>query len=374
MSNFLIADAQATSIQPIPPERFDLPRYRDYAAEKNAACRAFWGTDKGALVYRRFRAAPVFGAGCADPALSLSLQLGGLAASFDYDTDVPNFIEPWYGLGVLTAAFGADYAWKEGQAPAVIPPFQSVEDALAYDTTPVHLTPIGRRNLEMIEYFLEKTRGMVPMCLPDVQSPINNATSIVPVQELFYAIVDEPEQVQALLFRLADLCIEYFQRAKALIGDALVMPGHGFPSSGAFTGIGVSDDVLPMLDADTCRTLLLPAQRRIAEAFGGYAFHSCGNWEKKIPVVREMHALRMVDGAFTLETDPSPNAPEAFRDGFAGTGVAVNARVVGGADAVADVAARLHAPDMKMIITTYCQSPEEQRAAYEAVHRLTNAE
>ena len=32
----------------------------------------------------------------------------------------PNFLEPWYGIGVVAGAFGVPYVWKEGQAPARI--------------------------------------------------------------------------------------------------------------------------------------------------------------------------------------------------------------------------------------------------------------
>ena len=37
----------------------------------------------------------------------------------------------------------------------------------------------------------------------------------------------------------------------------------------------------------------------------------------------------MMDAAFSAETDPDPNPPEAFRDAFANSGIVVNARIVG---------------------------------------------
>ncbi|MCJ7673544.1 MAG: hypothetical protein MUO33_00145 [Sedimentisphaerales bacterium] len=36
---------------------------------------------------------------------------------------VAKFLEPWYGIGTVASAFGLDYVWKEGQAPAVRPRF-----------------------------------------------------------------------------------------------------------------------------------------------------------------------------------------------------------------------------------------------------------
>ena len=62
-------------------------------------------------------AGDVFRDGCRDRAASLRWQLGGLTKAMDYLTDAGNYLEPWYGIGVTVAAFGAEYEWPEGQAP-----------------------------------------------------------------------------------------------------------------------------------------------------------------------------------------------------------------------------------------------------------------
>lgn len=363
-------DSQATQVAPIAPEKFDFARYEDYEAERTERCRAFWNKPSGVAVYRRFRVAEVFSYGCADMESSLALQLGCLNASMDFEMDVPNFLEPWYGLGIVPAAFGTDYVWHPGQAPAVTNAKADLYEAMDTAVTPLDQTPIGRHNLEMIEYFLDKTHGRLPMSLPDVQTPLNNASNLMPVQELFFGMVDDPDLARGLIDRLADVAVAYYGKAADMIGDRLVAPGHGFPSSRVFTGLGLSDDVLPMLSDEMIADLILPAQARLADAFSDYAFHSCGNWERKIPIVQTFHRLRMVDAAFTAATDPDPNRPEPFRDAFAGSGVCVNARAVGTPDEVADVAGRFRKDGMKLIMTTYCESAAEQRAAYDAVHAL----
>lgn len=363
-------DAQATSVTPIAPEKFDFARYADYEAAKQEKNAKFWDANEGVAVYRRFRAAEVFGDGCADMKSSLELQLGCLQASMDFDMDIPNFLEPWYGLGVVPTAFGCEYVWKPGQAPAVGHALPDLETAMETEVMPLHETAIGRHNLEMIEYFLDKTHGRLPMCLPDAQSPLNNASNLMPAQELFFGMADDPDMARDLIERLADIIIDYYGRARDLIGSQLVWPGHGFPSSRAFRGIGLSDDVLPMISDSMAEEIVLPAQKRLAEAFGGYAFHSCGNWERKIGFVKTFGGLKLVDGAFSAQTDPDPNNAEPFRDAFAGTGVCVNARVVGSPEEVAATAKRLYKPGMKAVLTTYCETAEQQRAAYDAIHAI----
>ena len=76
----------------------------------------------------------------------------------------------------------------------------------------------------------------------------------------------------------------------------------------------------------------------------------------------------MVDGAFTLQTDPDPNPPEAIRDAFAGTGITVCARMVGNLETIKSAIRKLWHPELKLIAVTYCQSPEEQLRAYEFIH------
>ena len=66
----------------------------------------------------------------------------------------------------------------------------------------------------------------------------------------------------------------------------------------------------------------------MCEPFGGAFYHSCGNWEKKIPSVLKVRNLLGADGAFSSETDPSPNDPAPFGKAFAGTGKILNLREI----------------------------------------------
>ena len=107
-----------------------------------------------------------------------------------------------------------------------------------------------------------------------------------------------------------------------------------------------------------------------ARAWGGSAFHSCGNWSDRVETVKQIPALRMVDAAFSAATDPAPSEAEPFARAFAGTGIAVNARIVGGPDLVVETVKRLWTAGMKLIVVTYCQSPEEQERVYDRVHEI----
>jgi len=364
-----IDDAQGTVVKPVEPEKFDIDRYADYETSLLERNSKFWESRSGIAVYRRFRVPEVFSYGCRDMKLSLALQLGALAESMNYRTDIPNFLEPWYGIGTIASAFGVRYKWPERQAPTIRAPFKSVAEVLERDVTPVEQTAIGRHTLNMIEYFLDKTRGKIPVSLTDTQSAMNTASFIVETNNFLMSFYDDPEGLKKLLGVINRLLVDFTKEQMALIGDALVQPGHGFASSRKFSGLGMSDDVMTMLSTEQYRQFEMPFMSQTGNTFGGAAFHSCGNYSTKIHAVKEIPNLVMVDGAFSPETDPDPNPTEPFTEHLAGTGIALNARIVGSADVVIEEAERLWRPGMKLIVVTYC-SLNEQQCVYKKIHEL----
>ena len=370
--NNQLADSQATEVQPIKPENFDFEKYQDYAEELNKACSSFWEQESGVLVYRRMRVAECFSFGCRDKVRSLGLQLGALEKSMLYQADVPNFLEPWYGIGTVASAFGGDYIWPEGNAPALRAPFSTIDEVLAYEPQEVATTPIGQRTLEMIEYFMDCTKGRLPVSLTDTQSPLNMIGHLYPLDQFFMDMLLEPDKVQQLFDRLADLSIRFNLEQTKLIGSALASPGHGFASSNQWSGLGMSDDNAIMISPDQYLELAAPSVSRICEPLGGPVFHSCGDWSGLVDTVLGIKDLKMADGAFSAQTDPgATNNLEAFHR-FAHTGVILNARMVGDPETIREQVTRLWAPGMKLVVATYCETTLKQEKAYQQIHEFCN--
>ena len=365
-----LADSQATKVTAIKPEQFDIERYAEYEVSLNERCKAFTESSSGVLVYRRMRVAEVFSSGCRDMQASLAWQLGALQESMKFKADVPNFLEPWYGLGVVATAFGFPYVWAEGQAPAIEGKFASTKEFLDAPYKAVRETPEGRHNLEMLEYFLDKTKGRLPISYCDLQSPLNNLSNIIDTCQFYLDFCLEPEQILQAMDRVADLTIDYTRIQQEMIGDALVKPGHGFSSSRVFNGLGLSDDSMTMLSPDLYADLCLPAMVKLGNAFGGTVFHSCGNWSGKKDLVAGIENLRMADGAFSLATDPGANPTEGYADTFANTGIVLNTRIVGSAELVLQKVRELWKPGMKLIVVTYCETPAEQAMLYDKIHEI----
>lgn len=363
-------DSQATVVEPISPELFDFEEYVAYQQPLEERCREFMHSDSGILVYRRMRVAECFAGGCRDMKRSLELQLGALKASMAFKADIPNFLEPWYGLGTIASAFGFDYKWEKDLAPAVDGKFESVRQLLSADICDVAKTDIGRHTLEMTEYFLDKTRQMLPMSLCDVQSPLNTLSNIVDPNQFFMDFYLEPELMHQAMDCCADLLIDFSRIQQQMIGHNLVMPGHGFSSSYHFSGIGLSDDTVTMMPPDMYKQFAVPAMTKVGRAFGGTVFHSCGNWSNRKQDIARIDALRMADGAFSLATDPGANPTDGFGTTFAGTGIILNARIVGNEEVVMEKVRQLWRPGLKLIVVTYCETPEEQSRLYDLIHSI----
>lgn len=367
--DYTLRDSQATPAEPVAAKGFDFDAYREYEENSLDFCRDFFTRKSGVAVYRRMRVAEVFADGCADMKRSLELQLGGLQKSLEYCTDIPNFLEPWYGIGTAASAFGFGYIWKENLAPALQPGFPDTASALRYDgVRDIKDTPIGKHTLRMVEYFMEQTRGRLPLSICDVQSPLNTSGNLIDINNYLTDTMLRPELFARLLDRLAGLIADFAKAQVEIIGDRVVWPGHGFASSRVFRGFGASDDNILLVTPEAYRDLAIPSLVKLAGGFGGPAFHSCGDWSTRTEIVRQIPGLQMADGAFTRETDPDPNPPEPIRDAFRDTGIILCARMVGNLETVRSTIRRLWAPGLKLIAVTYCRSPEEQARAYDFIH------
>jgi hypothetical protein len=364
------SDTQATQVDPVKVSDFPFQTYQQYEQELTGRCIEFINSESGVLVYRRMRVAEVFSYGCRDMKQSLEWQLGSLQKSMAYEADVPNFLEPWYGIGMVACSFGIDYIWNKGQSPATKPAFQTIDEALAFDIRPVSETEVGKHSLEMIEYFLEQSKGKLPMSMGDIQSPFNNATNVVNTSNFLMSMILEPEKVLRFLDVLADLEIDFYKEQEKLIGDCLVKPGHGFASSRVFEGFAMSDDNVVMVDEETYLNLVTPSFTKLGNAFGGPVHHSCGNFSDKAQMLNKLDGLKTSDAAFTPETDPHPNPAEPFVEALKNSGVILNARMVGNPESVKETTEKLWDDGMKLVVVTFSQSPEEQKQAYDMIHNI----
>jgi hypothetical protein len=113
------------------------------------------------------------------------------------------------------------------------------------------------------------------------------------------------------------------------------------------TGIGLSDDLATVVSPAVYEQFSRPYNEKIAAALGGVVVHSCGVWRP--PIMKAVLATRGLAGvelALSVDDDPSPSVPEVVRDGFAGCGMPVKARV---GRSFLPVMERVFHPDLRFI-------------------------
>jgi hypothetical protein len=258
-----IADAQATQVLPVKPGNFDFDKYEAYTAELNKTCARFWEQKSGVVVYRRcgWRVFLVWLPRYETYHLSYRWALWRKVC-FSKPM-CPIFWNPGM-CSERCQRMGRRYLWTEGNAPALKAPFKTIDEVLAYPPTEIAKTNIGRHTLDMIEYFMDQTKGRVPVSLTDTQSPLNMIGHLYPLDQFFMDMLLEPEKVLQLFDRLADLSINFNNEQIKLIGDALASPGNGFAVIDQMVGLGMSDDNAIMISPDTISGNAAPSVKKYA--------------------------------------------------------------------------------------------------------------
>lgn len=336
---------------------FDFVRFREVLAQRQERAEAFVaGKTNVLLSERRIDGDYTI---CRTPQESLAVQLDMIDRNLDLSHSgyVP-YLEPWFGVGVFANAFGCEYVWVDGKSAQTHYLVHSVEEADQLTAPDLAAAPVMQLVREAICYFLEQTRGAIPISLTDTQSPFDTATLIWETSSFFTAMRTDPEVVHRVLNLVTETILAFSQEQAELLGETWARPGHIMQSTLGGKGISISDDNIVMVGPDDYRTFSVPYNERLAKAFGGVAVHSCGNFEKQLPALVETEGLIMIDGAFTLQGDPNPNEQyEYFRETMAGRGVILQARM--GSFDWPERSARLYHPELPLVIVPPAPAADE---------------
>lgn len=286
------------------------------------------------------------------------------------DDSLP-FLEPWVGTGAFANAFGCPYIWRENAAPVVHYRLHTLEELDTLPEPDMDQSPVMRMILDAIALFRERTQDQLPISITDTQSANDTATLVLDACEVMAGCYEDPARIHRFLDTVTKLIIDFTNRQIAAIGESrLARPGHIMVSDPSLVGISISDDNLAVVSAEIGREFCLAPDQQLADVFGGLAIHSCGRFQHLMPDIARMRNITLVDCAIDIAMDPNPNDPEAVRDAFAGSGIAVKPRGVCGLEPLLDVLPRLVHPDLKLILPVFgASTPAESREYYDAVTR-----
>jgi hypothetical protein len=178
--------------------------------------------------------------------------------------------------------------------------------------------------VEYVRYARGATGGVLPFRNPVMVGPLDAANYLLGSTVLLEWLYAEPETVHHLLGVVTEATIRMMAAIQKAAGGALC--GDILPCMRG--GFCLCSEVRSLISAEMQEQFDAPYLRRIGEALGPYGIHSCGSWERTIPValrdpnLRAMHGqvrendlaelCREVDGRVALSIGRSINVHERF--------------------------------------------------------------
>lgn len=94
---------------------------------------------------------------CSDNELSLQSQLEYLYKNMNTESDFAfNYIEPWYGVGCIAAAYGCKYEFTGNDSPQTRPIFKRLNELEGIKKPSIRDCEVMMHIIEMIKYFKNK--------------------------------------------------------------------------------------------------------------------------------------------------------------------------------------------------------------------------
>jgi hypothetical protein len=192
------------------------------------------------------------------------------------DDDVP-YVHLATNTAMFAAAFGAEvHQYDSKEAPVARPFVEGADEAAKIPQPEWTDSPLLVRHMELARLVAQELGPEVPISVPDMQSPLDIVAMIWDKSELFPALVEEPEIVQALIEKCHALLTSFWDDMLKAIPN--VSMGHwpmvwGPPSQ----GVWITEDEVGSLSPGMFRKFVLPSLTSISERYGGLTVHSCAN-------------------------------------------------------------------------------------------------
>ena len=163
------------------------------------------------------------------------------------------------------------------------------------DLDRVIIMPVERclygRAVEFARYAFEATDGELAVRNPVMTGPIDCANYILGTMRLMEWIIQQPAALHRLLDIVTDVLIDVIGKLRQAVGGKLC-PDHCVCLD---RGFALCSEVRTLISTDAYAEFEEPYLRRIGNVFGQYMIHSCGAWERTLPLDMQDENLMMVN-------------------------------------------------------------------------------
>lgn len=248
----------------------------------------------------------------------------------DRQWSIPN-VRSNFGTGILPSLFGAETFWMEDAQdtlPTNRPLGPAAMDALLARGVPDLNAGFGARVFEYAQFFREqiapypKLRKYVWFYHPDLQGPID-VLELLWGSDLFYAVVDQPEKVKAVLELIVETYERFLRRwlkENPPKGDGRYMAHWGLLVKGQ---VFLRNDSVMNLSRAAYEEFVRPYDERLLQTFGGGGIHFCGKADHVVPGMTESRRVTMIQ-----MSQPHLNDMAKIVDATLGRGVSLCSKYV----------------------------------------------
>ncbi|MHB9131382.1 MAG: uroporphyrinogen decarboxylase family protein [Armatimonadota bacterium] len=146
--------------------------------------------------------------------------------------------------------------------------------------------------VEWLHYARAATQGALPFRNPVMTGPLDTANYLLGSTTLLEWVYTEPEVLHRLLAKTTDVIIRMLRALQKAAGGIQ----HSITVNCARGGFGLCSELRAIVSAEIYREFEAPYLRQIGEQLGPFAIHSCGSWERTVPIDLANPYLRAMNG------------------------------------------------------------------------------
>jgi hypothetical protein len=223
------------------------------------------------------------------------------------DDSVPH-LRPATHTGVFAAAFGCEMHGFDGSNAAARPLVFTAEEADRLPLPDLDAPPIARV-FELAQLLRERAGPDAPITVPDIQSPFDIAALVWNKEQMYMAMIENPDAVRRLVEKCHLLLKRFLTEFKRRFPECNLChcPNVWTPPE---LGCSLSEDEVGCMSPRMFETFCLPTLTDLSETFGGLFMHCCANADRHYARFRKIPNLRGLNRVFQ---SPGPRpAIEAF--------------------------------------------------------------
>jgi len=224
-----------------------------------------------------------------------------------HDDRVPH-LSNTTGTEIFAEALGCPVERPDDNMPYARPCVRTARDAEG-----IKVPRLEESSLAYLFDIADKTHSKAGpeavMQLVDVQSPMDVAALVWNKEDLFIAMVEQPEAVKDLAAKARELMVAFFDEWFRRYGGEFISHFPEYFMSGGFT---LSEDEVGAVSPEQMRDFFVPELENLSKRYGGLGIHCCADASHQWENFSALPGLR----AMNFVTPPRRSAQVYIRESF----------------------------------------------------------